>query len=119
MAITIGSKGFDQVNLIIPQGTSLPFTVVQKDEEGNVVDLSGYTAHMRFKSKKDVPIANLDDCCSCTSEGVVVFIPATRTRDIPLGVMLWDLMVEQSPTVVDRFAYGTVEVVDTYSMDGE
>lgn len=119
MAKTIGSKGFDQVNLIIPQGTSLPFTVVQKDDEGNVVDLSGFTPHMVFKTKSDAIVANLDDCCTCTSECVMVFIPATRTRGLPLGNLLWDLMIEKSETNVERFAYGTVQIVDTYSMDGE
>ena len=46
----IGGKGLEEVNLTIPQGTSLTFTVIHKDDQGQVIDHSGSTAAMALQS---------------------------------------------------------------------
>ena len=38
--VIIGSDGLENVDLIIPQGTTLYFTISHKDDQGNVVDHS-------------------------------------------------------------------------------
>lgn len=50
----IGSKGLQEVNLTIPQGTSLTFNITHKDEEEHVVDHSQSTARMAFVGKAQV-----------------------------------------------------------------
>lgn len=111
----IGSKGLQEVNLTIPQGTSLTFNITHKDEEEHVVDHSQSTARMAFVGK-DGNI-QLDECCTCTESGVTVTIPATETATMPLGKMTWDIMVTTSQGEVIRMAYGKVSIVDTYAHD--
>ena len=113
----IGSDGLAEVDLIIPQGTSLAFSVKHVDEDGHTISHVGHTAHMRFVPKRGGDPIILDECCTCSSDGVTVFIPATT--ELPLATMLWDLMVEASQADVTRLCYGSVTIVDTYSMDGE
>lgn len=115
----IGSKGLSEVNLTIPQSTSLSFTVVHKDEQGEVVDHSGSTAHMAFQSKDGETTYQLDSCCTCTAENVAVAIPALVTEMLPLGKFVWDLIVTTQQGEQIRMCYGTVNVVNTYAMDGE
>ena len=116
----IGSEGLAQVDLTIPQGTTLSFTVTHTDEQGQAVDHSGSTAHMAIKDKRsDEIVAKLDDCCTCTSEGIYVLIPATSTAEMPIGTYPWDLMVETSALKVIRMCQGTATIIDTYAMDGE
>lgn len=115
----VGSKGLLQLNLVIPQSTSIAFKVVVKDEDtGEVIDYSGATPRMRIKPETRSPIV-LDDCCSVTAEEISIFLPATKTATLPIGKHPWDLMVEVSSLQVDRICYGTASVVDTYAMDGE
>ena len=115
----VGSKGLLQLNLVIPQSTSIAFTVVVKDEDtGQVIDYSEATPRMKIKREAGTPI-DLDDCCSVDSEKISVFIPATRTAEIAVGKYPWDLMMEVSTTQIDRVCYGVAQIVDTYAMDGE
>lgn len=113
----IGSKGLAQVNLIIPQSTSLTFTVVQKDGEDVVIDLSNATAAMALQTRDTKTTYDLDACCTCTDEGVYITIPASVTEDIPLGKYNWDLIVTMANGTVTRLCYGTVSIVDTYAFD--
>ena len=113
----IGSKGLAQVNLIIPQSTSLTFTVVQKDGEGAVIDLSNATAAMALQTRDTETTYDLDACCTCTDEGVYVAIPASVTEDIPLGKYNWDLIVTMANGTVTRLCYGSASIVDTYALD--
>ena len=114
MAIEIGSKGLQEVNLTIPQGTSLTFDVKHKDEDGHAVDHSQSTAKMAFKGSETI---QLDTCCACGATGVSVAIPASMTVDMPLGKMNWDMMVTTSQGEVIRMAYGKVSIIDTYAND--
>ena len=111
----IGSKGLAEVNLTIPQGTSLTFTVTHKDEEGHVVDHSGSTANMAVQAGNE--LIDLSECCSCSEDGVAVSIPATA--EFPLGKWVWDMIVTTDQGERLRLAYGKVTVVDTYALDGE
>ena len=113
----IGSKGLSEVNLVIPQSTSLPFTIVHKDDEGNLVDHSQSTAKMAFQSKDKKTTVNLSEYCSCGAEGVSVNIPASVTSELSVGKMVWDMIVDTQAGESLRLAYGTVTVVDTYAKD--
>lgn len=120
----IGSKGLQEVNLTIPQSTSLTFDVVHKSNDGDVIDHSQSTAHMAFQETRftgsSTPLRvnhNLDECCACSSEGVRVTIPATVTEQLPLGKMPWDLIVVTVLGEQVRLCYGKVNILDTYALD--
>lgn len=115
----IGGKGLAEVNLTIPQATSLTFDVVHKDEQGNVVDHSASTLHMAIQTKDGSETYQLDGCASATAERIRVSIPANSTEALPLGKMVWDLIAETTAGETLRLCYGAATVVDTYALDSE
>ena len=115
----IGSKGLQEVNLVIPQETTLTFDIVHKTEDGEVIDHSQSTAHMAFQSTDKKTTYPLDSCCDCSDERIRVTIPATVTESMPLGKMLWDLIVTTAFGEQVRVCYGKVSIVDTYALDEE
>ena len=115
----IGSKGLAEVNLIIPQGTSLAFTIDHEDSDGNPVDHTSSTMHMAFESKDGKVFADLSEYAVGTATGVTVFIPPEVTDGLSIGKMLWDLIVDTVSGDTVRLAYGTVSIVDTYALDGD
>jgi len=117
MAIEIGSKGLEEVNLIIPQETSLTFDVVHTTEDGDVIDHSESTAHMAFQSKDKTETYQLDGCVSCGAESIKVSIPASASETMPIGKMVWDLIVTTVLGEQIRLCYGTVQITDTYALD--
>jgi len=117
MAVEIGGKGLVEVNLTIPQGTSLAFTIVHKDEEGNVIDHSQSTVHMAFQSKDKTTTYDLSRYCTGTADGIESLIPASFTATLPKGRLVWDMIVVVDGGEALRLAYGSVNVVDTYALD--
>ena len=115
MAVEIGSKGLSEVNLTLPQNTSLTFDIVHKNDSGDVIDHSQSTARMAFQNAKTTYV--LDSCCGCTAEYIRVSIPATMTKSMPLGKMSWDIIVTTSLGEQVRLCYGKVNIVDTYAFD--
>ena len=114
----IGAKGLAEVNLTIPQSTSLSFTVVHKDKAGNIIDHSQSTANMAFESKDKTLFVDLDSCVTCAESGIYITVPASVTEELPIGKMNWDVIVTTSAEQL-RMCYGTVSIVDTYALDGE
>ena len=124
MAITIGSRGLEEVNLERPQGTSLSFEVTHTDESGDPIDHTGTTCRMAIQGVKDPTwIVDLSDCCVPTSTGFFVNIPMDVTMDLPVTSsktkLVWDLIVYTAPDDSTRVCYGDVTVYDTYALDGE
>ena len=117
MAVEIGGRGLVEVNLTIPQGTSLDFTIVHKDEEGHVVDHSQSTIRMAFQNKSGTTTYDLSQYCIGTDEGVSAAIPASCTAELPKGKLVWDIFAEMEGGASYRLAYGGVSVVDTYALD--
>ena len=113
----IGSNGLAEVNLTIPQSTSLTFDVVHKDSEGNVVDHSASTARMAIQTKKENYV--LDGCCTCSAEGIHVAITPEVSEGLPLGKAPWDMIVEMLGGENVRVCYGIARIVDTYALDEE
>lgn len=112
----IGAKGLSEVNLTIPQNTSLTFTIVHTDSEGNVIDHSESIANMAFQSKDRKTFVDLDSCVTCSATEITVSIPPSATANLPIGKLNWDLIIT---TIVDqiRLCYGIVNIIDTYAMD--
>ena len=118
MAIEIGGKGLVEVNLTIPQATSLPFDIIHKSSDGDVIDHSLSTPHMAFQSANGSTM-HLDECVDCGAERIRVTIPASITEGLPIGTMAWDLIVATALGEQIRLCYGKVKIVDTYALDGE
>ena len=115
-AIEIGSKGLKEVNLTIPQETSLSFLIVHKDSEGHVIDHTGDTANMAFESADKELFVDLDACVDMGAENIAISIPASVSADLPLGKLNWDIIVTMAAEQL-RLCYGKVSIVDTYALD--
>lgn len=115
----IGSKGLAEVNIILPQSTSLTFDVVHRSDDGEIFDHSSSTAKMAFQTKDKSTTYTLDECCSCAADFIRITIPASFTETLPLGKLVWDLIVITSLGEQVRLCYGAVTVVDTYAFDEE
>ena len=115
-AIEIGAKGLKEVNLTIPQDTSLTFFIVHKDEDGEVIDHSGDTANMAFQSADKELFVDLDACVEMGADEITVAIPASVSADLPLGKLNWDIIVTTGSEQL-RLCYGKVSIVDTYALD--
>ena len=61
----------------------------------------------------------MDTCCTCTAERIRVSIPASASEPMPLGKMVWDLIVTTALGEQVRLCYGKVSIVDTYALDEE
>lgn len=115
----IGSDGLAEVNLTIPQSTSLTFDIIHKDEDGNVIDHSSSTARMAIQTKDRSHTLVLDECCECGSERIRVTITPEISRSLPIGKMPWDMIVEMVGGEQPRLCYGTARIIDTYAEDEE
>lgn len=113
----IGGKGLANVDLIIPQGCSLTFEVVHKDEGGQPVDHTASDLHMAFQNKDGTGTIDLSSSCTGTATGVTVSITPAQSEALSLGKMLWDLIAEMTTGETVRLTYGNVSIVDTYALD--
>ena len=113
----IGAKGLAEVNLTIPQGTSLHFEVIHTDEEGAVIDHSASTVKMALQGGGGS--YDLSEWCTGGHDSIVVDVPGEATKALPIGKQAWDMIVLTSGGGSIRMCYGSAKVVDTYALDGE
>ena len=59
MAVTLGSNGVLEANLIIPQSTTFACAIEHTDTEGTPIDHTGYTPYMRIIDKQKKLAATL------------------------------------------------------------
>jgi hypothetical protein len=115
--ITIGNEGLCKAKLVIPQGCSVSFSVIHKDDQAQVIDHSTSTANMVLQTlDRKKKILDLSDCVTCLNDKIMVSIPGNKTSIPAPGVYAWDLIVTTDHNVV-RMLYGEANIVDTYSLD--
>ena len=111
----IGSEGTN-VDLVIPHGCSLSFTVEQEGEGSQTIDHSQSSARMAIVGPHCFKM-DLSGCCSCTGQGIAIVIPSSVTKKLKLGDYSWDLVVTTNLGEVTRLAYGSVYITQTYALD--
>lgn len=116
MAVTLGSHGVLEANLIIPQSTTFACAIEHTDTEGTPIDHTGYTPYMRVidKQKKEHDIG---EYVTFDNSDVLIELPPHITGIFALGAGKYDLMLEDPSGHVVRLLYGSVNIVDTYSLD--
>jgi len=115
----IGAKGLQEVNLVMPQGTSLYFEVVHTDDDGQVINHSRSTIKCAMQNTGGEEQFDMSRFCTGTASKIIVSIPSSFTRTLPLQPMKWDLVATLPTGSATRLCYGNVQVVDTYALDGE
>ena len=115
---SIGAIGVNNIDLVIPQGTSLSFTVPH-EEDGEPVDHTSSTVRAAIQDKVG-NLVRLDGYCTGAEGGVHVEIPASVSADLALKTKyVWDLIAVEDDGSAVRLAYGDVSVVDTYALDDD
>ena len=115
----IGNKGLTKEDLTICQATTFAFSVQHLDTDDQPINHDGWTVWFRLRPKmpgRDDIILN--DCVTEGENGKFeVEIPSETTKIIPVGKYLWDIITEDPAGKAVRLAYGSAELVDTYSKD--
>ena len=115
--MVIGSKGLQEVNLIIPQGTSLYFEIVQTDEDGQTVNHSRSSIKCKMENAGGEEVKDLSAYCYGTARAILVDIPKSFTAELVPCEYRWDLIATLQTGTAMRLCYGIVEIVDTYAND--
>lgn len=116
MAVTLGSNGVLEANLIIPQSTTFACAIEHTDSEGTPIDHTGYIPHMRIIDKKKTQ-HDVGQYVTFDDSDVLIELPSTITESLALGSGKYDLMLEDPSGHVVRLLYGAVSIIDTYSLD--
>lgn len=106
----------DKLNLIIPQGATYQHTFTYTDADGNIVDLTGYTAKMQVRASIDA-LTTLYDSTTLsdfTVSGpigqVTLVIPSATTTGWTWRYGVYDIEIVAGDGKVTRLVKGTVKV---------
>lgn len=105
------------LNLTIEQGATFNPVMTWKDQNGQPIDLSGYTARMQIRAGYDATtvIHNL----TTENSGIVLggalgtiglYISATDTAGFTFSAAVYDLELEASNGIVTRLLRGIVDL---------
>lgn len=87
------------LNLTVHRGITLgPITFVFKDEDGAVVDLTGYTAHAEARKRLSGPVViDFEPTVSDATAGeVTIYRTDELTNAYAAGLYRWDLVLENA-----------------------
>lgn len=105
-------------DITIEQGADFALPLTWKDENGDVIDLGGYTARMQIRETFDsddyIVSLTSDPGGGITLGGVLgtvdVAISNTVTSTLPLMKAVYDIELESSSGYVTRLMQGTVSI---------
>jgi DUF4097 and DUF4098 domain-containing protein YvlB len=100
-----------KANITIDQGTSFATTIDVTDEEGNIVDLTGFTgaAQMRKHYTSTAQTAFTVAITSATGE-VTLSMSANVTNNVAAGRYVYDCELTDTAGTVSRLVEGIVTV---------
>ncbi|MDP6587727.1 MAG: hypothetical protein QF535_23990 [Anaerolineales bacterium] len=101
-------------NITIEKGVDFEMTLELKDADGEVINVTGYSfkAEARRKSSTGVAATFTTAITNAATGAVKVSMPASTTRGLPVGKLLYDL-VSSYGGVIKRYVTGIITVQDT------
>ena len=105
-------------NALIEQGEDFGITVFWKDDAGNSVDLTGFSAQMMIRQNYDDPYPLVT--VSSPSSGIVlggtagtvaISIPVSVTSALPSGCVVYDLKMTDANGLTYRLLQGSINIV--------
>lgn len=104
-------------NITIEKGATFRITFTWRDSDGDLVDLTGYTARMQIR--RSISYATAD--VSCTTENskialgdalgtVQITIPASETEDLAFTTGVYDLELIDADDFITRLVEGSVAI---------
>lgn len=100
-----------KANIVIDQGADFSTTINLSDEDGNVINLSGFTgaAQMR-KHYSSVTKYDFDVEVNSSTGEVTLSMTADQTDNIPAGRYVYDCELTDSNDIRSRIVEGIVTV---------
>lgn len=101
-------------NILIEQGATFIRTLVWRDSDGNLIDVTGFTARMQIRSKQSSSTVILevtsDDYITVgdTDGEIYIEIPASVTEDLDFTRAVYDLEMISSGGIVTRLIQGDI-----------
>jgi hypothetical protein len=97
-----------KANLIVDQGTDFATSVDLQDDEGNVLDLTGYTANAQFRRTYSSSNAVTFSTTVTALTGVVTLsLTANQTSNVAAGRYVYDVILTKN-SLKSRIVEGIV-----------
>jgi len=100
-----------KANLVIDQGTTFSVNLDLTNEDGDVIDLSGYTANSQIRKwyTSSTPAATFTTAINAASGELVLSLTANQTSNLVAGRYVYDVELDQNGTI-SRIVEGIVTV---------
>lgn len=100
-----------KANLIIDQGTTFSTSILLTDDNGDAIDLTGYTGRSQMRKHYTSSNSTSFTVSLNTSEGAVsLSLTANQTSGLIPGRYVYDVEVVSAANVVSRIVEGIVTV---------
>lgn len=100
-----------KANLVVDQGTDFSTSIDLLDDDGNVINLAGYTANAQFRKTYSSSNAVTFSTSLQASNGVVtISLTANQTSNVEAGRYVYDVFLTTSGNVKSRIVEGIVTI---------
>lgn len=100
-----------KANLIIDQGTTFSTSIYLTDDNGDVIDLSGYTGRSQMRKHYTSSNSQSFTVSLNNSQGIVTLaLTANQTSNLVAGRYVFDVEIVSSANVISRIVEGIVTV---------
>lgn len=102
-----------KANLIIDQGSDFSTTLTVTDDDGNVVDLTGYSANGHIRKHYTSSTATVFNCVfgSPRTDGqITISLNRTQTGDMEAGRYVYDVELTSAANTLTRLVEGIVTI---------
>jgi hypothetical protein len=100
-----------KANIVVDQGTTFSTNISLTDENGDALDLTGYTARSQMRKHYTSSNSQSFTVSLNSSEGTVILtLTANQTSSLVPGRYVYDVEVVSAANVVSRIVEGIVTV---------
>lgn len=98
-------------NLVIDQGSTYSVTLDLTDENGDVIDLSGYVANSQIRKwyTSSTPAATFTTSINASSGELILTLTANQTSNLVAGRYVYDVELDNNG-IISRIVEGIVTV---------
>jgi len=102
-------------NIAIDKGSDFAFTATLKDAAGDAIDITSYTFKAEIRRKPETKLEKAFTITKTNASGGVLKLALADgdTRDLPVGVLRYDLVGKDGSSNIERYLTGKVTVTDT------
>ena len=100
-----------KADIVIDQGTTFSTTLTLTDENGDLLNLSGYQANPQMRKwYTSTTATNFTTSINTTSSVITLSLTAAQTSNVDSGRYVYDVEITSSANVTSRIVEGIVTV---------